>query len=112
MADTYVLTMTGDDLKALLDVLTDSNISGTELSYVVGVTSNIQTQLNTLSSSLSSHTQPANRVTAGTFAGKVVGQTSAVGSLEDKQFRNITISAIEPTSSDGVNGDIWFVYSA
>ena len=112
MADTYVLTMTGDDLKALLDVLTDSNVSGTELSYVVGVTSNIQTQLNTLSSSLSSHTQPASRVTAGTFAGKVVGKASAEASLTDKQFRNITIATVEPTSGDGASGDIWIVYES
>ena len=27
MADTYVLTMTGDDLKALLDILVDSNFA-------------------------------------------------------------------------------------
>lgn len=112
MADTYVLTMTGDDLKALLDILTDSNVSGTELSYVAGVTSNIQTQLNTLSSSLSSHTHPASRVTAGTFAGKVVGNASAEATLTDGQFRNITISTAEPTRSDGGNGDVWIVYES
>ena len=111
MADTYVLTMTGDDLKALLDILVDSNVSGTELSYVAGVTSNIQTQLNALSQNINTHTQPASRVTAGTFAGKVVGNTNSVATLSDNQFRNITISTNEPTSSDGNNGDIWIVYS-
>ena len=112
MADTYVLTMTGDDLKALLDILVDSNVSGTELSYVVGVTSNIQTQLNALSQNINTHTQPADRVTAGTFAGKVVGNASAEASLTDKQFRNITIATAEPTSEDGASGDIWIVYES
>lgn len=58
----------------------------------------------------SSHTHSASNITAGTLGGKVVANTSAVSALTDKQIRNITISTAAPTSSDGVNGDIWLVY--
>lgn len=43
---------------------------------------------------------------------KLVANTTAVSTLTDSQVRNITISASEPTSADGNNGDVWFVYTA
>lgn len=56
-----------------------------------------------------SHTQSASTVTAGTLGGKVVANSTSVGTLSDSQVRNITISSSEPTSADGNNGDIWIV---
>ncbi len=58
----------------------------------------------------SSHTHSASNITAGTLGGSVVANATAVGTLTTKQLRNITISTAVPTSSDGVNGDIWLVY--
>lgn len=104
MADVYTLELTGDELAALLDVIKNSGVTATQLSYLDGVTSNIQNQIN-------NHSQAASRVSAGTFGGKVVGNSTAVATLGDKQFRNITISTSEPTSSQGNNGDVWIVYS-
>ena len=88
--------------------ITNLTATVTELNYCDGVTSNIQTQLNGKASS--SHNHSASNITAGTLGGKVVANTSAVSALTDKQIRNITISTAAPTSSDGVNGDIWLVY--
>lgn len=117
----YILTMTGDDLKALLDILINAGITETELGYLIGASSNIQSQINNVSNSITTqigtlttlvnnHTQPASRVTAGTFGGKVSGGSSAESDLEASQFRNIKISTDEPTSEVGNNGDIWIVY--
>ena len=60
----------------------------------------------------SSHTHSASNITAGTLDGKVVANTSAVGTLTTKQLRNITISTADPTSSDGGNGDVWITYGS
>lgn len=72
--------------------ITDITASATELNYVDGVTSAIQTQLGA-------------RVltTNGTVA------TAAVGSAV---VRNITLSTAAPgTASGGMDGDVWLVYT-
>lgn len=56
-----------------------------------------------------SHTQSASTISAGTLGGKVLADSTSVGTLSDSQVRNITISSSEPTSADGNNGDIWIV---
>lgn len=69
-----------------------STVTGTELGYLSGVTSAIQTQLGA-------------RVltTNGTVA------TAAVGSAV---VRNITLSTATPgTASGGMDGDVWLVYT-
>jgi hypothetical protein len=69
-----------------------STVTGTELSYLSGVTSALQTQLGA-------------RVltTNGTVA------TAAVGSAV---VRNITLSTATPgTASGGMDGDVWLVYT-
>lgn len=60
----------------------------------------------------SSHTHSASNITAGTLAGSVVANATAVGTLTTKQVRNITISTAGPTSSDGGDGDIWITYGS
>lgn len=64
----------------------------------------IQTYLQNI---LSSHTQSASSITAGSMTGKVIANNNTDYS---KQVRNITFSTSEPTASDGANGDIWIVY--
>ncbi len=46
----------------------------------------------------------------GTMTGALVAQTNT--SYTTRQVRNVILSTSEPTSSDGQNGDIWFVYEA
>ena len=106
---TYTLSSFGVTATAAeLNALDGITSTVTELNYCDGVTSNTQTQLNGKASS--SHNHSASNITAGTLGGKVVANTSAVGTLTTKQLRNITISTAVPTSSEGENGDIWLVY--
>ena len=53
-----------------VDSLSDLGITATatELNYVDGVTSNIQTQLNSISSDLEDHTHSASEITSGTMS--------------------------------------------
>lgn len=60
----------------------------------------------------SSHTQSASTITAGTFAGAVVGNATAVATLGTKQFRNIYAgtSKLVENSSALPTGDIYIMY--
>lgn len=102
----FGITATAAELNAL-DGITSTV---TELNYCDGVTGNIQTQLNGKASS--SHNHSAANITAGTLAGSVVANASAVSNLTTKQVRNTTISTAVPTSSDGGDGDIWITYGS
>ena len=44
----------------------------------------------------------------GTMTGKLVAQSNT--DYTTKQVRNVVCSTVEPTSSDGANGDLWAVY--
>lgn len=59
-----------------------------------------------------SHNQAASTITAGTFAGQVKANATAVQSLSVGQVRNITISTTDLTagSSTLAYGDLYFVY--
>lgn len=108
---TYTLSSFGVTATAAeLNALDGITSTVTELNYCDGVTSNIQTQLNGKASS--SHNHSAANITAGTLAGSVVANTSAVSVLTDKQIRNIFISTSEPVNSQGVDGDIWVTYGS
>lgn len=89
-----------------------SSVTSTELGYLSGVTSAVQTQLN--GKAASSHNQAASTITAGTLAGKVVANASAVATVTTKQVRNIFAGTSEATAgaafSGLANGDIYFQY--
>lgn len=59
-----------------------------------------------------SHNQAANTITAGTLAGKVVANASAVANLTNSQVRNIKASTADLTAGTSAltNGDIYLVY--
>lgn len=56
-----------------------------------------------------SHTHTAADVTAGTLAGRVQANASAVATLANKQLRNIVIATSAPSGAS--NGDIWLSYT-
>lgn len=87
-----------------------SAVTSTELGYLDGVTSSIQTQLN--AKAASSHNQAASTITAGTLGGKVVAN-AAVATLTDKQVRNIYAGTSNMTASKTAltSGDIYVMYS-
>lgn len=60
----------------------------------------------------SPHNQSAETITAGTFAGKVVANANAVGTLGDKQVRNIYAgtSDMTPGTTALPTGDIYVMY--
>lgn len=47
-------------------------------------------------------------ISGGTFTGVAKAQTNT--SYTNRQIRNIIYSTIEPTNTDGENGDLWIVY--
>jgi hypothetical protein len=61
---------------------------------------------------LANHTNKASDITAGTFAGQVVANATAVSSYSTSQVRNIKASTSDLTanSSTLATGDIYFVY--
>lgn len=66
--------------------------------------------LTALGAAASSHNQAASSITAGTLAGKVVANASAVATATNKQVRNIVMRTASSTSGLA-NGDILHVYS-
>lgn len=79
--------------------------TATELNYIDGVTSSVQTQLN--NKAPKSHNQAASTITAGTFAGAVVAQTSSQ-TPATSLLRN---SKLVPEETDPVNnGEICWTY--
>ena len=85
-----------------------SAVTSTELGYLDGVTSAIQTQLN--GKAASSHNQAAGTITAGTLAGKVLANATAVATVTDKQVRNIFADTTDVGSVSMNNGDIYLQY--
>lgn len=65
-----------------------------------------------LENKLKSHSQPASDITAGTFAGQVVANASAVTDLTAKQVRNIYAGTtdMEAGVTALTTGDIYIVY--
>lgn len=65
-----------------------------------------------LENKLKSHSQPASDITAGTFAGQVVANASAVTDLTTKQVRNIYAGTADMTAgiTELATGDIYIVY--
>ena len=59
-----------------------------------------------------SHSQAASTINAGTLAGKVLANATAVTTLSDKQVRNITASTTDLTAGTSAltTGDIYLVY--
>ena len=105
-------TITDSNLTASKALVSDTNgkvavsaVTSTELGYLDGVTSAIQTQLNAKASS--EHTQAASTITAGTFGGSVVAKDD---SQDPNTFllRNSKLVAIETTPT--VNGEICWLY--
>lgn len=60
----------------------------------------------------SSHNQAASTITAGTLAGQMVANTTAVATIGTKQVRNIYAGTTDMTagSSSLPTGDIYLVY--
>ena len=58
------------------------------------------------------HTHPADKITAGTFGGKVVANQAAVAILGDAQVRNIKITNVDliAGTSELASGEVVFVY--
>lgn len=61
---------------------------------------------------LSNHTHTANEITAGTLAGQVLANATAVADLETSQIRNMKASAVDLTAgtSSLPTGDFYAVY--
>ena len=59
-----------------------------------------------------SHTQAASTITAGTLAGEVKANATAVATLANAQVRNIYAGTTDLTAGTSVlaTGDIYFVY--
>ena len=88
-----------------------SPVTSTEVGYLGGVTSAIQTQINATQSTASTAKSTADAAlpkAGGTMTGKLVAQSNT--DYTTKQVRNVVCSTAEPTSSDGANGDLWAVY--
>lgn len=70
----------------------------------------VDTQIATRAAS--THNQSASTISAGTLAGAVVANASAVASLNSKQVRNVYFGTGDLTagSSSLTTGDIYFVY--
>jgi len=79
-----------------------SAVSATELGYLDGVTSAIQTQLGTK--------QPTVSGVSDTEIGYLGGVTSAVQTQVDAKQKAITGSTSDP--SGGSDGDVWIKYTA
>lgn len=87
--------------------VTVSAVTSTELGYLDGVTSNIQTQLSGKASS--SHTHSASNITSGTLgiARGGTGGTTAASARANLGAVGLIVSDVEP---EGQNvGDIWFM---
>ena len=84
--------------------------TATELNYMDGVTSNVQTQLDGKASS--THTQSASYVSAGTFTGRVQANTTAMATLSNAQVRNIYAGTSDMTAGTSTltTGSLYFVY--
>lgn len=65
-----------------------------------------------LENKFKSHSQPASDITAGTFAGQVAANASAVQTLTTKQVRNIYAGTADMTAgtTELSTGDIYIVY--
>lgn len=66
-------------------------------------------QVNSTISTLSNTVNNKLDKSGGTLTGQLVAQGNT--NYTTGQVRNIYLSTSEPTSSDGQNGDVWFVYS-
>ncbi len=109
-------TITGSNLTASRALVSDANgkvaasaATSTELGYLSGVTSAIQTQLN--NKAASAHNQGANTITAGTFS--ATGVKAANGTdYTTARVRNIYAGTTDMTAGTSTlaNGDIYIVY--
>lgn len=95
-------------LSAAQGKILNDTISGMQTS--VGQISGISESVTTLESEVSVLDSEKLDVSGGTLTGALVAQSNTNYSV--RQVRNIIISTSEPTSSDGQDGDIWFVYEA
>lgn len=93
MTKARILANTADALSAT---------SSTELGYLDGVTSDIQTQLNAK--------QPTVANVSDTEIGYLDGVTSAVQTQINAKQKQITASTSTPTG--GSDGDVWIQYTA
>lgn len=141
-------TITENNLTTNRTLISDENgkvtvsaITSTELGCLDNIASNIQTQLDDKWSSSATRTKntvlaapngsdgkasfrtlvaadipslAASKISAGTLAGKVVANATAVNTISDKQLRNIFIGTEDSTASSVVsklaNGDIYLQY--
>jgi hypothetical protein len=97
---------------AEINILDGALLSTTELNYVDGVTSAIQTQINGKAATV--HTHIISDVTSlqTSLDGKVDEVNGAVttASTSSTVVRNITLSTGDPTG--GMDGDVWLKYTA
>lgn len=131
-------TITENNLMANRALISDSSgkvaisdITSTELGYLDGVASNIQSQLDDKWSTTTSRTKntvlaapngsngaptfralvaadipslAASKITEGTLAGKVIANASAVATINDKQVRNIFANTTEAKAGSAFSG--------
>ena len=78
--------------------------------HAISDVTNLQTTLD--GKAPVSHTQAASTITAGTFAGQVNANATAVASVGTAQIRNITASTTDLTAGTSAltTGEIYFVY--
>ena len=82
------------------------NDSLTTIQSQVGGISSLESEVESLSTEVDSKLG----LIGGTMTGALVAQSNS--NYTTRQVRNVILSTSEPTSSDGQDGDIWFVYEA
>ena len=82
------------------------NDSLTTIQSQVGGISSLESEVESLSTEVDSKLG----LSGGTMTGALVAQSNS--NYTTRQVRNVILSTSEPTSSDGQDGDIWFVYEA
>ena len=82
------------------------NDSLTTIQSQVGGISSLESEVESLSTEVDSKLG----LSGGTMTGALVAQSNSNYTI--RQVRNVILSTSEPTSSDGQDGDIWFVYEA
>lgn len=97
------------DIQVEVADITDLTATATELNFVDGVTSSVQTQLD--GKAATSHTHTSSQITD--LTSNVVSRTNgtvSTASTSSTVVRNITLSTSDP--SGGIDGDVWLKYTA
>lgn len=108
-------TLKTDIVNSLTSDATDQPLSAAQGKALNTSISSVSGQVSTLSSQVAQLPTDAEvnaklSLSGGTMTGQLKAQNNTA--YTTGQVRNIFLSTSEPTSSQGANGDLWFVYEA